>query len=126
MVMEYVSGIKAAWDAAKIVKTATDSFEDAHLKLQIADLMSALSEAKFEAVENAERIVELENRLKVKDSMFFENGLYFRLVEGGEQDGPFCATCYDDKGKLIRLQNKKGCVGGDWKCEVCDSWFKLK
>ncbi len=124
MVMEYVSGIKAAWDAAKIVKEATDSYEDAHLKLRIAELLSALADAKIEAISSAEKITELELKLKTKQAMTFSNGVYYQLLESKQKEGPFCATCFDDQGKVIRLQNMQGRVGGNWHCLICNGWFK--
>ncbi|EGQ7683628.1 hypothetical protein IZS58_004575 [Vibrio parahaemolyticus] len=124
MMIEYVSGIKAAWDAAKIIKEATDSYEDAHLKLQIAELMSALADAKLEAINSAEKIVELELKLKTKQAMTFSNGLYYKQLESDKKEGPFCATCFDDQGKEIRLQSMLGRVGGNWHCRVCNGWYK--
>ncbi|WP_233079621.1 hypothetical protein [Rheinheimera soli] len=47
MVAEYISGLKAAWDVAKVLKVATDAIDDAHIKLQMAELISALADAKL-------------------------------------------------------------------------------
>ena len=63
MVAEYISGLKAAWDVAKALKVATDAIDDAHIKLQMAELISALADAKIEAAENAEKISELNIKL---------------------------------------------------------------
>ena len=59
MVAEYVTSIKAAWDLAKAIKTSADAIDDAQIKLQIAELISALADAKIEAAENAEKIAGL-------------------------------------------------------------------
>ncbi|EGR0495230.1 TPA: hypothetical protein NKQ48_004813 [Vibrio parahaemolyticus] len=123
MVLEYVSGIKAAWDAAKSVKAVTDSFDDAHLKLQMAELMSALADAKVEAAVNAEKIDELERLLNTKNTMKFIDGKYYKSTDD-ELEGPFCATCYDYESKEIRLQSTPDKVGGDWHCRVCNGWYK--
>ncbi|MBN8105637.1 hypothetical protein ABRZ80_21990 [Vibrio vulnificus] len=123
MVLEYVSGIKAAWDAAKSVKEVTDSFDDAHLKLQMAELMSALADAKVEAAANAEKISELERILNTKSTMKFIDGKYYKSTSD-ELEGPFCATCYDYESKEIRLQSTPDKVGGDWHCRVCGGWYK--
>lgn len=76
---------------------------DAQIKLQIAELISALADAKIEAAENAERISELERLIKNKSEMFFEGRIYYRMLDGGDRDGPFCPTCYDRDNKSVRL-----------------------
>ncbi len=124
MVAEYVAGLKAAWDVAKALKVATDSIDDAHIKLQMAELISALADAKIEAAESAEKIAELEGLLKSKQSLKFVNGMYYRELEDGEKDGPFCATCYDSTSKEIRLQHVPGATFGDWSCRVCGGSFR--
>ncbi|MEZ8132049.1 hypothetical protein [Enterovibrio norvegicus] len=123
MVAEYVTGLKAAWDVAKALKVATDAIDDAHIKLQMAELISALADAKIEAAENAEKISELERKLSAKSTLSFENGMYYRDEEGKERDGPFCATCFDSKEKEIRLQHVPGNTFGDYHCRVCNGSF---
>lgn len=124
MVAEYVTGLKAAWDVAKALKAATDSIGDAHLKLQMAELISALADAKIEAAENAEKIAELQRTLQLRSQLQFSDGKYFKELEEGTQDGPFCATCYDSTSKQIRLQHVPGSTFGDWHCRVCNGSFR--
>ncbi len=124
MVAEYVTGLKAAWDVAKALKVATDAIDDAHIKLQMAELISALADAKIEAAENAEKISELQRLLNAKNELKYVEGKYFRENENGEQEGPFCPTCYDATSKEIRLQHVPGAYGGDWNCRVCDGMFR--
>ncbi len=124
MAAEYISSLKAAWEVAKAIKVATDSINDAHLKLQIAELISALADAKIEAAENAEKISELRNLLKAKSELKYMEGKYFKVDESGEKDGPFCSTCYDSTSKEIRLLNIQGSYGGDWQCRVCSGLFR--
>ena len=123
MVVEYVSGLKAAWEVAKTLKVATDAIDDAHLKLQMAELISALADAKIEAAENAETIATLERKLNAKESLKFMNGVYMKELPDGRSDGPFCPTCFDSVSKEIRLK-RINAVGGDWTCLVCNSYFE--
>ncbi len=123
MVAEYVTGLKAAWDVAKALKVATDAIDDAHIKLQMAELISALANAKIEAAENTEKISELQKELKAKNDLQFIEGKYFKENEDGEREGPFCATCYDSTSKVIRLQHVPGATFGDWDCRVCKGSF---
>ncbi len=110
MVAEYVAGLKVAWDVAKALKVATDSIDDAHIKLQMAELISALANAKIEAADNAETIAELQNIINTKQSLSFENGMYFRNSEDRSKDGPFCQKCYDSEGLLMRLVEGKAYI----------------
>ncbi|MBT0055135.1 hypothetical protein J4H24_23175 [Vibrio alginolyticus] len=124
MVAEYVSGLKAAWDVAKALKTATDAIDDAHIKLQMAELISALADAKIEAAESAEKIAILENRLNAKCNFEFDGKKYFKMLPDERREGPYCPTCYDSNEKQIRLQNYPGAIGGDWRCKVCNGGFR--
>lgn len=124
MVAEYVSGLKAAWDVAKALKTATDAIDDAQLKLQMAELISALADAKIEAAENAEKISELQRQLNTKSAFEFDGTKYFRIDGEGEQVGPYCPTCYDSENKEIRLQPTRGGTFGDWHCRTCRGSFR--
>ena len=127
MVAEYVAGLKVAWDVAKALKVATDSIDDAHIKLQMAELISALADAKIEAADNAETIAELQNILNTKESLNFENGMYFRNSEDGNKDGPFCQQCYDSEGLLMRLVESTAFIpssqqwGTAQVCRKCES-----
>jgi hypothetical protein len=123
VVTEYITGIKAAWEVAKALKIAADSIDNAHIKLQIAELISALADAKIEAAENSEKIIALEKQLRSQSSMWFDGSKYFHIEEDEQQTGPFCATCFDLNRKEIRLQNVQGNPFGDWHCRVCNGTF---
>ena len=124
MVAEYVTSIKAAWNLAKAIKTSADAIDDAQIKLQIAELISALADAKIEAAENAEKISELESLLKNKSKMIFQGRLYYRVLDDDMKEGPFCPTCYDKDEKTVRLQpNSSDRHNDDWRCNVCGSYF---
>ncbi len=124
MVAEYVTSIKAAWDLAKAIKTSADAIDDAQIKLQIAELISALADAKIEAAENAEKIAELTQLLKSKSKMLFEGRLYYRILDEGRKEGPFCPICFDKDDKAIRLQpNSEDRHIDDWRCHACSTYF---
>ena len=126
MVAEYVTSIKAAWDLAKAIKSSADAIDDAQIKLQIAELIGALADAKIEAAENAETIAELTRQLKSKSQLTFEGRLYYRVLGEGEKEkeGPFCPTCYDKDDKAIRLQpNSEDRYQDDWRCHACGTYF---
>lgn len=118
MVAEYIAGIKTAIELAKAVKVATDSLDNAQVKLQMAELISALADAKLEAAENAERIAKLEAKIHARDTLNYEQGLYYRVLDSENKDGPFCPTCHDSEMKEIRLRPVRG-DGYNWHCNVC-------
>ena len=125
MVMEYVAGVKVAWELAKAIKTSADAIDDAQMKLQVAELIGALADARIEAAESSELISSLQQQLKSKAQMKFNGSVYYKIIEGEEQEGPWCPTCYDARGKEIRLQSNTGrAVRANWHCEECNGFFQ--
>jgi len=118
MVMEYVSSIKAVWDIAKAVKVSADAIDDAQIKLQVAELLGALADARIAAVESNELIVSLKKQLQSRAQLEFDGDVYFRTLEDGKRDGPWCPTCYDAKGCEVRLHKSRG-EGYNWRCKAC-------
>tara|TARA_B110000211_G_scaffold163688_1_gene184834 strand:+ start:69 stop:452 length:384 start_codon:yes stop_codon:yes gene_type:complete len=126
VVIEYVNGIKVAWEIAKAVKVSADAIDDAQIKLQVAELIGALADARIQAAESSELIASLELRLKSKIEMKFNGSVYFKVNDANEQDGPWCPTCYDARHLEIRLHawrayNNRGYER--WHCRECQAYF---
>jgi len=123
MVMEALVSIKTAWDVAKIVKTVSDDLGSAELKMQVAELMSALADAKVQAAETVELVAELEKIIKTKSEMSFDGNMYYKKKDGGDKEGPWCPTCYDVKSLEVRLHsgNYQGIIV--WDCRNCKQEF---
>lgn len=119
MVVEYVASIKTAWELAKVVKTSTDAIDDAQIKLQVAELIGALADAKIQASENAELIAQLEKQIKVKSEMKFNGSVYYKLSEDDSEEGPWCPTCFDARNTEIRLQKDTSASSRNWRCIEC-------
>jgi len=120
-----LAGIKSATEIAKIIKDSGASLEKAEVKLQLADLISALADAKIEIAnireaisENEIEIKALTKKLEIKENIVWEKPYYF-VVSNENKDGPYCQKCYDSKQLLIRLQGEDGW----WKCHECDSTY---
>lgn len=120
-----LASIKTATDIAKLIKESGISLEKAEIKMKIAELISALADAKIEAAglqnlisEKDEKIKELEETLNIKKSLRYEAPFYW-LDGDKKKDGPYCQACYDSKGKLIHLQLD----GAYWFCFVCKQTF---
>ena len=121
--------IKTATELAKMLKDSGTSLEKAETKLKLADLISALADAKMDAASVQELILEkdktisdLEKALEIKGSLMWEPPYYFleapELPEG--KDGPYCQQCQDNHQKLIRLQKTSA---GLWHCMTCKNIF---
>jgi len=64
-------------------------------------------------------IRELQSSLALKDEMKFDEPFYWH-IQGDSKDGPFCAQCWDNDKKSIRLVDHKN---GDWTCPTCKNGF---
>jgi hypothetical protein len=125
MVMEYVASIKTAWDIAKAVKVSADAIDDAQMKLQVAELIVALADARIQAAESTEKIASLQQSLKSKEEMKFNGSVYYRIKDNDEKEGPWCPTCYDARGLEIRLQKILiPNATSNWRCNECKAHFK--
>jgi predicted nuclease with TOPRIM domain len=104
-----IQSVKTALDITKELRNIDSSFKDAEVKLKIAQLIEALSEAKIQLTEAREenhdlkaKIKELEDQINKQDEVEFSDGFYFlKEPTAGMAKGPFCAKCYSDEGKLI-------------------------
>jgi hypothetical protein len=121
-----VGSLKAATDIAKFMRESATSLEKAEAKLKLAELISAIADAKVEASQvqqeilmRDERIRDLEGKLKLQTEVTWEKPFYWRLLSGSK-DGPFCQRCYDVDSKLLRLQ---GNGEGHWDCKGCKSEY---
>jgi NAD-dependent SIR2 family protein deacetylase len=116
-----LAGIKSASDIAKIIKDSSSSLEQAEVKFQLAELISALADAKIEVANVREAVAdkddlikELSQKLNLKENIIWHKPYYF-VMQGEDKDGPFCQKCYDSDQQLIRLQGQKG----HWECHEC-------
>ena len=128
LVTSAIVGIKNAIDIAKAIKDSGVSLERAEINLKIAELISALADAKIGMAtiqevmtEKDAEIKRLKTELETRENMIWESPYYFLKNEEGK-DGPYCQKCYDSNRKLIRLQlpGSKGL----WVCNECDSRYK--
>jgi hypothetical protein len=122
-----LASIKTAAELAKIIKDSSSSLEKAEIKFKLADLVSALAEAKMDiasiqelVLEKEKEISSLKDKLETKNNVLWEKPYYFLDTANGK-DGPFCPACYDDSQKLIRLQDR---TNGTWMCHVCKGYLE--
>jgi hypothetical protein len=121
-----LGSIKTAADIAKLIKDSGVTLEQAEIKLKLAELISALADAKMETAEiqaniasRDERIRELEKAATIREAVSYKDPAYWLSAAGGH-DGPFCQHCYDKDSKLVRLQDE---LNGAWECRACKNRF---
>lgn len=128
-----ISSIKTAIFIAKELKGVASSYKDAEIKLKIAELLEAMSEAKMQLVdaqdENLElkqKIRELEEALSKQDEVVFRDGYYFMAEpQEGKPEGPFCPNCYSNDRRLSVLSEVTNDfrVFGKYHCPACNQRF---
>jgi hypothetical protein len=106
-----LNGVKTAIDIAKAIKDADVSLEKAEMKLQVAELISALADAKIGAAEilalieakDAE-ISELQESLKIKETFIRFHDAYYVEGKNKEPSGdPYCSHCWEVDNKPVHL-----------------------
>jgi hypothetical protein len=121
------NNIKAAWDIARVLANTEQVFTKAELKLKLADLMVALSDARSDLADvkaqtelMREDIAKLTKKLAFAGTMIFEAPHYWNTADG-KRDGPYCATCWEGHAKLaIHLFQTHN---GWFKCNTCRTEF---
>ncbi|MBN9292096.1 MAG: hypothetical protein J0H36_13590 [Hyphomicrobium denitrificans] len=88
-------------------ETIMDLRED-HLRLR-EELQSLREENKT-----------LREKGELAETLIYDYVYYWRQLTD-RKDGPFCQVCYDNNGKLIRLQ--PGYEVGTWNCRACKAHF---
>lgn len=121
-----LGSIKTATDIAKLIKESGASLEKAEIKLQIAELIGSLADAKIEIsniqtmLANKDKEIErLKEKLKSVGSTVGFLGARYLVGENGEPVGtPFCPTCWATKKDLIPL-TKWSNIDHTHKCGDC-------
>lgn len=121
-----ITSLKNATDIAKLIKESGATLEKAEIKMKLAELISALADAKLEVsdlkellVSKDEEIRKLQESQDLKKHMIWEKPYYWNM-QSGEKDGPLCPQCYDSDSKLIRLQESGT---GSWHCRTCNASY---
>jgi len=109
-----LTSLKTATDIAKFLRESDFSLEKAELKLKLAELMSALADAKMEMssvqdgiAERERRIAELEEAFQRKAKVIRDRDAYYEMGEDGKPTGqPMCIRCWDVDHKLYELHSE--------------------
>lgn len=122
-----LTSLKAATDIAKFIRESDVSLERAELKLKLAELVEALANAKLEAadvqqgiLDRDELIRELKVAAKLRSDLKWIQPCYY-ITNNDGVDEPYCQTCYDSATKLSRLHSDGK---GFFQCRVCKQSFR--
>lgn len=128
--MEAIAAVGQAIDVAKGMRAVEKNYDAATYKIQIADLMTALSEARLELVSARDsfaakeaELAELKKTLERQAELVQgRGGFKYQVGEEGQPIGlPACPTCEQRDGR-ITFTVKDG-SSRKVRCPVCDSRF---
>jgi hypothetical protein len=106
-----LSSLSGATNIAKGLVVAESAVDKADLKFKAAEMMHTLAEAtssmaqiKLELVQKEELIRNLEDKLKVKDTLVREYGVYYKQNNDGLAHGEaICSKCWDVDQVLVHI-----------------------
>jgi hypothetical protein len=91
---------------------------------KIMELRVAALELQEENIRLKKRVKELEEELKLKGQLRFDEKVYWLDKGDGTEDGPYCQLCYDGEHKRIRLQSIETATGPRWSCLKCKALYR--
>lgn len=97
--MSIVDNIK---DVANIVRKA----DNIDLYRQILDLQQEALELVEENNNLKTELQEIRKSTDIQEKLVFEDNSYF-IRDEYRNDGPYCTTCWDYEGKLVRMHEQK-------------------
>lgn len=115
--MDIVTGIAAltqALDIAKKLREFGQTFDEAEFKLKIAELYSALADAKMSLADSKQQLEEkdaeidrLKRTFQNRADCIIINDLKYEKGQDGRPTGrPYCPRCDEVDGRLIKLRQK--------------------
>jgi hypothetical protein len=100
------------FDAAREAVQLVQQIDNIELYRRILDLQSEGLKVFEENQQLKEQIKSLQEALKTKENLEFENNSYYVRDDGGKKDGPFCTHCWDKEQQLVRMVKD----GSTWFC----------
>lgn len=127
--VEALAAVGQAIEVAKAMRAVEKNIDAATYKMQIADLMTALSDARIELVaareaglvQDAEFERLLETLVGQADLVQSRGGFKYRAIDGKPSGLPVCPTCEQRDGRLA-FTVKDG-TARKVRCPVCEARF---
>jgi len=128
-----ISGITAALGLAKEIREIDSQFDKAELKLKVADLTVALSDAKLGLLDVAEQlrtkdkeIAQLRELLTFRETKLSDQGefRYFVNEDGDPKGAPICSRCEKTGNFHTLVQDRSKGIGKiTYYCPACKANF---
>lgn len=94
-------------DAKSVVKLV-QQIDNIELYGKILDLQGQI----FELVDQNRKlkvdIDSLQEKLKTKAALKFEHNAYWKILQDGSREGPFCSRCWDVASNVVRMLQEPG------------------
>jgi hypothetical protein len=90
-------------ETAKEIASTIQKIDNIELYRQIQNLQQEIQDLVDENSELRKRAREAHDLLTVQQQLEFDHNAYWRALEDGEKQGPFCSNCWDGHKKLIRM-----------------------
>lgn len=120
-----VGALSSSINIVKGMIQLRDEVKASELKINLADLLQRLYEAKDESNALRSEVASLKDKLRVRQAMSFRGGRYYAAGRDGTDDGPFCPKCWDGKDRQCRMvpsEYMEGMPG--FQCVVCNYFCK--
>ncbi len=125
----FLASIRTATDIAGLLRKADVSLENAETKLQIAELISALADAKINASEiqdllreKDEEIRELKEALEINVKLIRYGDAYYEKDSQGNPTGdPYCSHCWEVSHKIVHIHK----VIHHNNCPLCKNTYEI-
>ena len=110
---------------SKLVKGSAN-LEAQEAVLQLREALLSVKEENLTLkqinLDMTEQIRILNNSAKMKSELHFEDPVYYHIQETGEKVGPYCAHCFGNAEKRVRLS--VDVQNAAWTCPVCKNYFE--
>lgn len=107
-----------AYEAVKDIAKLAQQMDNPELLQRTLEAQQQTLDLQEEVQTLRQKVRELERRDEIAEQLVWDDGIYWRSVDGEDEQGPFCQLCWDDRSKLIRLQD----IGGRrFTCNACNN-----
>jgi hypothetical protein len=104
-------------------ETLKDLFTIAN-RLRDAELLQKLVEVQMEGAKIAQEnvrlrqvLTDLHRKMKTDQEIHYRDDVYWRKLEDGKEEDPFCPKCFHRDDKTPRMTDRPG--EKNWQCPVC-------
>lgn len=126
-----MASVQSGIQLTKLLASTFGTLDRAEQKLKLAELMSALADAKIALASALEQMADLDKKVTERAKLdavkkWFVDGVYVLLDErDSPRDGPFCSRCFDVDSRLVRPANDRTGERGMGICPQCKTKFPL-